>query len=118
MSDKRIIYCHCAYARIIPAEVKNAVLDRLAESGRAFEAVPDLCEMAARQDPRLAELAGQDGGDTVIAACFPRAVRWLFHGAGSPLPAEGVRVVNMREGEAEALAAAILDEAPVQKESV
>jgi hypothetical protein len=47
----RILYCHCAYAQVVPKEVKEAVLRRLSESGVAFEAVADLCELSARQDP-------------------------------------------------------------------
>ena len=50
----RILYCHCAFARVVPAEVRNDVLARLAASAVEFEAVPDLCEMSARRDPRLA----------------------------------------------------------------
>lgn len=107
-SDERIpiLYCHCAYAQVVPPEVKQAVLARLSASGAAFEAVPDLCELAARKDPALARLARTD--DLRIAACFPRAVRWLFHGAGAPL-AEGTgEIWNMRELPAEAVAEGLL----------
>ena len=54
--------------------------------------------MSARRDPALKRLAG--GGSVKIAACFPRAVKWLFHAAGAPLPKEGVEVLNMRESTA------------------
>lgn len=94
----RLVYCHCTYAKVVPTEVKETVLHALARSGRSFDAVPDLCEMAARKDPRLAELA--KGGDVQIAACYPRAVRWLFHAAGAPLPNQGVEIRNMRVEEA------------------
>ena len=47
-----ILYCHCAYAKIVPAATKQEVLERLVRSGVPFEAVPDLCEMSARKDPR------------------------------------------------------------------
>ena len=97
----RILYCHCAYARVVPAEVKQEVLAKLAGSGLSFDAVPDLCEMSARRDPKLRELA--DGGRVQIAACYPRAVRWLFSAAGAPLPEEGVEVLNMREQPAAAV---------------
>ncbi len=90
----RILYCHCAYAKVVPPDVKSAVLDRLAASGVDFEAVPDLCEMAARRDERLTELAC--GGPLRIAACYPRAVRWLFASGGAPLPEADVRIFNMR----------------------
>ena len=81
MTDaKRLLYCHCAYAKVVPAMVKHELLERIAASDRDFEAVPDLCEMSARKDPALARLASP--GNTKIAACYPRAVKWLFHAAG------------------------------------
>jgi hypothetical protein len=89
----RILYCHCAYARVVPAEVKSAVLNGLANSDVEFDAVPDLCEMAAHADTRLRELAGSQ--PLQIAACYPRAVKWLFASAGAELP-EQVKVWNMR----------------------
>ena len=95
----KILYCNCTYAKVVPVEVKKAVLRQLSDSGQAFDAVADLCDMSARKDPALKKIA--EGGCTRIAACFPRAVKWLFHAAGTPLPAEGVDVLNMREDSAE-----------------
>lgn len=94
----RVLYCRCAYARIVPNEVKDAVLDALASSGMDFEAVPDLCEMSARKDPHLQEIAQQ--GPVKIVACFPRAVRWLFSAAGASLNKDQVQILNMREAPA------------------
>jgi hypothetical protein len=90
----RILYCHCAYAKVVPADVKIAVLDGLSEAGVEFDAVPDLCELAAHDGSRLRDLAA--AGPMRIAACYPRAVRWLFASAQAPLPDEGVRIWNMR----------------------
>ncbi len=101
----RILYCNCSYAQVVPKEVKEDVLRRLCESGAAFDAVADLCDMSARKDPALQKLV--DGGAVRIAACYPRAVRWLFHAAGAPLPKEGVEVLNMREQTADAVAGAL-----------
>jgi hypothetical protein len=103
----RIIYCHCQYAQVVPAEVKEAVLRKLADSGMAFDAVADLCEMSARQDPSLKRLA--DGGPVKIAACFPRAVKWLFHTAKADLPLDAAEVLNMRTLNAEAVCAALFN---------
>src|SRR5215218_4786809 len=94
MSAPRILYCHCTYAQVVPKEVKEAVLRKLCESGVSFEAVADLCEMSARQDPALKRLA--EGTCIKIAACYPRAVKWLFHTAGATLPVNGTEVSNMR----------------------
>src|SRR5687767_6934978 len=91
--EPRIIYCHCSYARVVPTETKTAVLEGLAAANVEFDAVPDLCEMAARRDPRLAELAAN--GPLRIAACYPRAVKWLFASAGVMID-EKTAVCNMR----------------------
>jgi Pyruvate/2-oxoacid:ferredoxin oxidoreductase delta subunit len=99
MSDSRLLYCHCAYARVVPPAVKADVLAGLTNAGVAFEAVSDLCQMSARKDPRIKELA--EGGPVTIAACYPRAVRGLFVQAETPLPDEGVTICNMRTDSAE-----------------
>ena len=101
-----LVYCRCAYARVVPRKVKDEVLEGLADAGVDFDAVPDLCEMSARKDPRLAEIAG--GRAVTIAACYPRAVRWLFSSAGAPLDRERVTILNMREETAEAVTEAML----------
>src|ERR1700752_2651544 len=90
----RILYCSCQYAQVVPSEVKEALLRKLCESGVAFDAVADLCELSARRDPSLQRLA--DGGPVKIAACFPRAVKWLFLAAQAELPLDGAEVLNMR----------------------
>lgn len=104
MTPRRILYCHCAFAQVVPADTKSAVADDLCGSGVSFEAVPDLCEMSARRDPALAEIAAAE--DVTIVACYPRAVRWLFSGAGVTLP-DQVRVLNMREQSAADIAASL-----------
>jgi hypothetical protein len=90
----RIVYCRCAYAQVVPQEVKDGVLAHLAASGQPFTAVADLCEMAARRDPLLRELAGS--GPLKVAACHRRAVLWLFHSAEAPLDPAETEIVNMR----------------------
>ena len=106
-NSPRILYCHCQYAQVVPPEVKEAVLRKLAESGVAFDAVADLCEMSARQDVSLKRLA--DGGPVKIAACFPRAVKWLFHTAKADLPLDAAEVLNMRVQSAEEVVAALFN---------
>ena len=104
----RILYCHCAFAKIVAPDVKAAVLSGLSEADVEFDAVPDLCEMAAHGDARLRDLAA--GMPLTIAACYPRAVRWLFAAAGAQLP-EGTRIWNMRVEPADAIVAGLLDRA-------
>lgn len=104
----RILYCHCAFAQVIPKDVKTDVLARLSASGREFECVPDLCELSARRDPLLPQLVRET--PVRIAACYPRAVQGLFTAAGSPLPTEGVSVINMRVLNGEQAFAALIGE--------
>jgi hypothetical protein len=105
---KRILYCHCAFANVVPKAVKEEVLHRLTESGRAFDAVADLCELSARKDPCLQQLAA--GGPVQIAACYPRAVKWLFSAGGAPLPDGVAEVHNMRTETADAIIGGIIGE--------
>jgi len=107
MSAPRILYCHCAYAQVVPAEVKAAVLKKLCDSSVSFEAVADLCEMSARQDESLKRLA--EGHSIKIAACYPRAVKWLFHAANAPLPINQTEVLNMRVQTADEVVAALFN---------
>ncbi len=106
----KILYCRCAYAQVVPDDVKDAVLKGLCESGASFETVADLCEMAARKDPRLNDLL--EDQPVKIAACYPRAVKWLFHNAGADFPDDGeaVNVANMREEPAENILDELLDD--------
>lgn len=90
-----LLYCNCTFAQIIDPATKAAVLRALCDSGQSFEAVADLCEMSARKDPALQRLAA--GKCVKIAACYPRAVKWLFASAGAPLDPGQTEVVNLRE---------------------
>lgn len=93
---KRILYCHCAFANVVSRFTKEAVLKKLCEEDIAFDAVADLCEMSARKDPALKKYADSEV-PVQIAACYPRAVKWLFSAAESPLKEGNYEVVNMRE---------------------
>jgi len=101
-----ILYCHCAYARVVPPEVKQAVLRKLCEENISFEAVPDLCEMSARRDPALQQVSSRT--PLRIAACYPRAVKWLFEAAQAPLSAATTEILNMRVDDAETIIDALL----------
>lgn len=108
MSDSpRILYCHCNYAQVVPEDTKRAVLQRLCDSGTAFDAVADLCEMAARKDPMLQQIV--DGGAVKIAACYPRAVKWIFGGVGCRLKQDSTEVQNMRTEEPETIVDSLLN---------
>lgn len=101
-----LLYCNCTYAQVIDPAIKTAVLRRLCDSGRSFEAVADLCEMSARKDPALKRLAASE--NVKIAACFPRAVKWLFASSGAPLDTTRTEVINLRELAADSAADRLL----------
>ena len=101
----RLLLCRCDGWDVVPEDVRREVRAGLAASGAAFEEVGDLCGLAARGDARLGELAAS--ADVRIAACYPRAVRWLFEAAGASL-GEGVRLLNMRTQGAETILEAML----------
>jgi hypothetical protein len=107
MTTTRILFCNCTYAQVVPKEVKEAVLKKLCESGVAFDAAADLCEMSARNDPTLKRLA--EGGAVKIAACYPRAVKWLFHAARADLPTDATEVSNMRVQNADEVCSALFN---------
>lgn len=111
----KILYCHCAYAQVVPPETKREVLRRLAESGVAFDAVADLCEMSAKRDPMLSQLI--EGGPLRIAACYPRAVKWLFNAADLTLDEQQVQIGNMRVEQPEQVVELMLNGRPVSAEA-
>jgi hypothetical protein len=104
-TDPQILFCNCTYAQVVSKEVKEAVLRSLCESGMAFEAVADLCELSARKDPLLQRLS--QSGSLKIAACYPRAVKWLFASANAPLPSAETEVLNMRVQSAQDVCSAL-----------
>lgn len=106
--QKRILYCHCAYARVVSENVKTEVLKKLSASNVAFDAVADLCEMSADKSERLKSIA--ESGPLQIVACYPRAVKWLFAAAKAPL-SEDVEILNMRTQPAEEIAAKLCGKA-------
>jgi Pyruvate/2-oxoacid:ferredoxin oxidoreductase delta subunit len=108
MSLPAVLFCQCKYAQVVPEDVKQAALKALTDAGRSVEVVDDLCELSARRDPAMARMAG--AGPVKIAACFPRAVKWLFHAAGAPLKEESTEIVNMRALNGQDSAAALLNE--------
>lgn len=88
-----ILVCKCAQAGVLPRSVVEGLLAALSASGRPFQVVDDLCGLAAARDPGLADLAH---APVKIAACYPRAIKWLFSAAGASLDVAQTEVVNLR----------------------
>jgi NAD-dependent dihydropyrimidine dehydrogenase PreA subunit len=109
------IYCHCAYYKIVPEQTKSAVLNAIKNTGMEFEPVADLCKMAAHRDPSLKTWTKADS--IRIIACYPRAVRWLFHAGGAPLSKEGIEFFNMRVDGPEKIISSLADPSPAKMPS-
>lgn len=88
-----IIFCHCQNAKLIPQTTLAKTADALKNSQQPVMQVDDLCALAARQDPLLKQWAEQK--QLLICACYPRAVKALFHHAGVNL-SETAKTVNLR----------------------
>ncbi|MHC4759309.1 MAG: ferredoxin family protein [Planctomycetota bacterium] len=108
-----ILFCNCSYFDIIPEDVKSKILEALKESGIQFEAVTDLCEMSAKNDPALKHYAKADS--IKVVACYPRVIRWLFHAGQAPLNQESLRVLNMRTVDPENILSELLTEDTLKK---
>jgi Pyruvate/2-oxoacid:ferredoxin oxidoreductase delta subunit len=109
----RILFCHCARSRAIPARTSGAVLKALTAAGLDVVAVDDLCGLAADRSPLLRDLAAAP--DTVIVACHPRAVRWLFRAViARDLPPQ-VRLLDMRTQTAREIRAALAPAAATRR---
>ncbi len=88
----RVVLCECIHYDVIPRASRDRILTGLRQSDVTLEVVPDLCGLAANRDPRLKTWAEPP---LAIVACFPRAIRWLFHAAGATLSSQA-RLFNMR----------------------
>ncbi len=98
----RVLICRCAQVGLTPDATLARLAQAASDAGVSAEWVDDLCELAAHRSPRLAEWAAS--GDLRVAACYPRAVRWLFEAAGVTLPRAGVTLANARTEPADEVA--------------
>ena len=99
---KKVLFCACANAEVLPAKTRAAALAAFEDAGHEVAVVPDLCRMAAERDPALAELAA---AGCAVAACFPRAAKALLERGGAETA--GVEFVNLRTEDVDAVVAAI-----------
>ena len=94
-----ILFCNCGYSDIIDPGLKYQILNTLATTKEHFDAVQDLCELAAKKDPKLKCWARADS--LAIIACYPRTVKWLFNSVNAALDPEKTQFLNMRTNTAQ-----------------
>ncbi len=109
MNRSTLVFCQCKNSDSIPEDVKQTVCNALNKSSIEFNSVDDLCGLAANQDEWFGKLKN-DQKHTIVA-CTERAVKWLFHLAGSEMP-EKTTVLNMREMNADAILQSLNIEKP------
>ncbi len=102
-----ILFCNCGYSDIVDSKCKAQILNELARADVDFEVVQDLCELAAKKDPKL-KCWGQ-GDSLTIVACYPRTIKWLFNAGGVELNTEKTQFFNMRTSAAEQILSALPD---------
>ena len=88
------LVCSCSQRGLIPPASVAAVCSELAAQGWQTKVVPDLCEMATQTPTALREMA--ETHDFLVAACRPRAARWLLHRAGVPRPVSQIQFQDLR----------------------
>lgn len=94
MMDHKILFCNCEFANILPESVKKQVHEKLSQSEKGFYFTPDLCGLAAENPEFLNKFLNQDR--VKIAACYSRALKWIFKSKGINIPKD-LEVFNMRE---------------------
>ena len=90
------------------------VLCTLKDADIAFDVVDDLCGLAAKQDKILHQWS--KASNLRIAACFPRAVKWLFQRASASLNPEA-EIINMRNTDAESIVKSLLTDTTAEGKS-
>lgn len=109
-----ILFCNCGYTDIIDHDVKAEILNKLAITDLNFEAVQDLCELAAKKDPKLKCWAQADS--LTIVACFPRTVKWLFDFSGAALDPKKTQFLNMRTNTAQQIFTSLFSKKTLSKD--
>jgi ferredoxin len=99
----QVLVCRCAHRRLFPAGRVAEILAYLHAASAPVIEVDDLCALVSANDSSPARWAADTG--TLVFACHPRAVRFLFAAANLSLPSTA-RLLDMRSaavGELEAV---------------
>jgi len=104
-----ILLCRCTRSHKVADAAYNRIADGLTTAGIPFLSASDLCGAAAAANGPMLHWARLPG--LRVVACYPRAVRWLFHRAGAALTND-VQLHNAAAGDPEAILAALATELP------
>lgn len=103
-----VLFCECAYTDLLASENRALVHARLAAHPGPALILDDLCGRVAQRDGQLQAFV-RDAAHLVVAACYPRSIRWLLRQAGvapvDPLP----QFLNLRGLSVQALGTALAE---------
>jgi len=91
-----ILICQCKQAGLVNPDHFKLIREELDKAGIGYTVVDDLCGLAAGGHDVFSQC--EDASDLIVLACYPRAVRALFHAAGASLPDEA-QIENLRTAE-------------------
>lgn len=91
-----ILICQCKQAGLIRPDHLKGICDELDSAGIGYVLADDLCGLAGSGHGIFKQC--QDASDVIVLACYPRAVRALFHAAGAVLP-DDAQIENLRIAE-------------------
>lgn len=98
--NKKIIYCHCD-GNIIDAQKSEAIEGYINTIGLTSTKVSDLCSICSTQKEKAREIFSSD--ETMIIACYPRAVKLLLDFAEVSVDFNHFHFVNFRNENEESI---------------
>jgi len=94
MPNRHVLICRCTGAGVLDADAVQRTVELLAGGEIEVTEIDDLCRLAADSNPLFDRLS--DLPALAVAACHPRAVRWLLEAAGARLSEETTCFVDLR----------------------
>jgi len=100
-----ILLCRCSRGELSLTHAQERMARALEAAQLPFQAVDDLCGLAARKDPVLREVLASH--PVSVLACHSRAVKWLLRAGGAD--ANRTTLFNSRQEAAEPIVARLVE---------
>ncbi len=105
--NKQIIFCQCN-SQLLNQKVAEEVNFHIKNSNAQVYKLADLCGLCATQKQTVQELFS-DEKESLVIACYLRAVKSLLNFAGVKNPGKNMQVLNFRELTTEQIKKAVTD---------
>jgi NAD-dependent dihydropyrimidine dehydrogenase PreA subunit len=113
---KKVIFCNCQ-GKIIEASRLKETGQLLSAAKIPFTKVTDLCGICATRKEEVKQLFSEQD-DTLVFACYPRAVSMVLTHSGAIVKPDQLSVINMRASSMEDIKATIQSLSPGKPEQV